>query len=211
MLRFELKKVFSKFKNRMAIIILFVVLILTTLLTINKVEYLDQDGYSSVGISAARNLRTEKNKWSGLLTEDVLLKAAEENKAINNSKEALSDDMEEQDKAYAKKQGISCIIDMINTAYSGWRDYNGYAIDNLSSDEIRNVYQRRISGLKEWIDSGEEDFTDAEKKYLISQYEKLKTPFRYEYIDGWSVLLQNIPTFIDLGADYRIFGIRRIF
>ena len=31
---------------------------------------------------------------------------------------------------------------------------------------------------------------------MIQKYEELKTPFYYEYIDGWSALLQNISTFI---------------
>ena len=31
---------------------------------------------------------------------------------------------------------------------------------------------------------------------MIRQYKNLETPFHYEYIDGWSALLQNISTFI---------------
>lgn len=31
---------------------------------------------------------------------------------------------------------------------------------------------------------------------MIRQYKNLDTPFRYEYVDGWSALLQNISTFI---------------
>lgn len=196
MLRFEVKKVFSKSKNKIAVIVLFIILIVTSILTINTVEYVDKDGNHSVGISAARNLREEKNKWSGYLTEDVFRAVLEENKTINNSKEALSDDIEEQDKAYAKKQGISGIIDVINNAFSEYRDYNYFAVDNVSSEEVKNIYKKRISILKEWIDSGEETFTEQQKDFLIQQYENLKTPFYYEYADGWAALLQNISTFI---------------
>lgn len=46
------------------------------------------------------------------------------------------------------------------------------------------------------MNSGEETFTDAQKDYLIRQYENLKTPFYYEYVGGWSALLQNISTYI---------------
>ena len=31
---------------------------------------------------------------------------------------------------------------------------------------------------------------------MIQKYEELKTPFYYEYMDGWAALLQNISTFI---------------
>lgn len=196
MLKFEIKKVFSKPKNKIAVILLFVVLVVTSILTINRVEYVDENGNHSVGITASRNLREAKNEWAGYLTEDTLRKVLEENTAINNSKEALSDDIVEQDKAYAKYQGIAGIVDVINSAFSEFRDYNPYAANSVSADEVGTIYERRISTLKNWMDSGEETFTEEEQKFLIQQYENLKTPFYYEYADGWAALLQNISTFI---------------
>ena len=196
MLRFELKKVFCKSKNRMAVIVLLMMLVITSILTINRVEYVDENGNSSVGISAANKLRTAKNEWTGYITEDVLKEVIQKNKEIINSEEALSDNIQEQNKAYSKKQVISGIIDVINNAFSEYRDYNYYAADSVSSEEVKNVYKKRISTLKEWLDSGEETYTQKQKEFLIQQYENLETPFYYEYVDGWSALLQNISTFI---------------
>ncbi len=200
MLRYEIKKVFSESKNRMAVIVLFVILVITSVLTINKVEYVDEKVNHSVGISAARDLREAKNEWKGYLTEDTLSKALEENRTINSSKEALSDDITEQNKAYAKKQGIAGIMDVIIYAFSDYRDYNYYAADHVSDDEVGTIYEKRISTLKEWLDSGKETFTQVEKDFMIQKYEELKTPFYYEYMDGWAALLQNISTFILLLA-----------
>lgn len=196
MFRFEIKKVFSKPKNKLAVILLLIALVITSILTINRVEYVDENGDHSVGIAASRNLREAKNKWAGYLTEDILRKVLEENRTINNSKEALSDEIVEQDKAYAKKQGIEGILDVINSAFSEFRDYNPYAADHVLDNEVGEIYERRISTLKNWLDTGEEAFTKEEKDFLIQNYENLKTPFYYEYIDGWSALLQNISTFI---------------
>ena len=145
MLKFEVKKVFSKPKNIIAVMLLFVVLVVTSVLTINRVEYVDENGNHSVGIKASRNLREAKNKWAGYLTEDTLRKALEENTTINNSKEAMSEDIAEQDKAYAKYQGIAGIIDIIdiiNSAFSEFRDYNPYAANSVSADEVGTVYER---------------------------------------------------------------------
>lgn len=194
MLRFEIKKVFSKTKNRITIIVLLVILIATSILTINRVEYVDESGNHSTGILAAKNLRQAKNEWSGYLTEDVFQNVLEKNRNINNK--ASSDSIEEENRKFAKKQGISTIRDVINYAFSEYRDYNDFAIDNISDDEACTVYERRISTLKEYLDSGEEIFTEKEKSFLIQQYENLDTPFYYEYMDGWSALLQNISTFI---------------
>ena len=196
MLLYEIKKVFSKSKNRIAVIVLFVILAITSILTINRVEYVDENGNSSVGISAARDLREAKNQWAGYLTADTLSKALEENRTINSSKEALSDDITEQNKAYAKKQGIAGIMDVIIYAFSDYRDYNYYVTEQVSDDEVGTIYERRISTLKNWLASGKETFTQAEKDFMIHKYKELKTPFYYEYMDGWAALLQNISTFI---------------
>lgn len=196
MLRFELKKVFSKFKNRMAVALLFFLLVVVSLLTMNRVYYTKEDGNHISGFSAAKSLREDQNKWKGYLTDQVLLEVLEENTAINNSKEALSEDIDEQDKAYAKKQGISGIAALINSAFSEWRDYNYYAIDGLTPQEVTQVYEKRVALLREWLDSGEEMFSDAQKDFLITQYETLDTPFYYEYVEGWSALLQSISTYL---------------
>ena len=177
MLKFEVKKVFSKPKNKIAVMLLFVVLVVTSVLTINRVEYVDENGNHSVGIKASRNLREAKNKWAGYLTEDTLRKALEENTTINNSKEAMSEDIAEQDKAYAKYQGIAGIIDIINSAFSEFRDYNPYAANSVSADEVGTVYERRLSTLKNWMNSGEETYTEEEQKFLIQQYEKLNLDY----------------------------------
>lgn len=196
MLKFEIKKVFSKGKNRMAVVILLVILVVVSMLTMNRVGYVDENGGHMSGIQAARKLRTEQNKWKGYLTEDVFARVVGENASINTSENVMSGDIRAQDKAYAKKQGISGIAELINNAFSAWRDYNYYAIDNVSEQEAGRVYARRISNLKEWFASGEERFTDAEKDFLIKQYENLKKPFYYEYAEGWSALLQNLSTFL---------------
>lgn len=196
MLQFEIKKVFSKFKNRMAVVLLLVILVAVSMLTMNRVEYIDSDGSHVSGMPGARSLREEKNKWRGNVTEDVLKEVAKENVSVNNSTEALADDIERQDKAYARKQGISSIVELINNAYSEWREYDYYAIDNISIEEAGSVYEKRVSNLKKYLESGEETFTELEKEFLIQRYEDLKTPFYHEYTDGWSALLQNISTFI---------------
>ena len=46
-LQFEIKKIFSKFKNRMAVLILLVILVAVSMLTMNRVEYIDKIGRAS--------------------------------------------------------------------------------------------------------------------------------------------------------------------
>ena len=100
---------------------------------------------------------------------------------------------------------------MISSAFSGWKDYDYYAADSVSPDEAGTVYERRISQLKTFLDSGEEYFSEAEKEYLISHFEDLETPFYYESVTGWDVLLQDISTFILILALFIGFFISGIF
>lgn len=55
---------------------------------------------------SCKRFKRSENEWKGYLTEDTLSKALEENRTINNSKEALSDDITEQNKAYAKSREL---------------------------------------------------------------------------------------------------------
>ncbi|KAF5067155.1 hypothetical protein DSECCO2_256240 [anaerobic digester metagenome] len=196
MIRFEIKKVFSKPRNKAALLFLIVTLIIVSILTINNVRYVDENGDTTTGIIAAKHLRELKNQWAGPVKDDVLSKAIEENTAINNSKEALSDIVQEKDKAYAKKQGFSDIIEMISNAFVSFGEYNYFRADSVTTEEVSKAYEKRISNLQEWLDTGEEHFSEAEKNFLIGQYKDLETPFYYEYTDGWQALLQNISTVI---------------
>ena len=196
MMKYELWKIFSKSRNRIAVILMLILCVVIGIMTVNRIEYVDENGNSSTGIVAARNLKSVKNQWSGYLTEEVFQKALRKNRQINASKEARSDDIQEQNKAFAKGQEISGVLDVIRVAFSDYRDYNYYAADSVTDEEAATVYDRRITTLKDWLDSGEEDYSDAEKAFLIRQYETLDTPFYYEYFDGWSALLQIIPTYL---------------
>ena len=75
MLRFEIKKVFSKTVNKIALLILVVALLVVSFFAVNSVDYVDENGTSTSGIAAARNLRNDKNQWSGYLTDNVLSEA----------------------------------------------------------------------------------------------------------------------------------------
>lgn len=111
MLLFEVKKVLSKPLNKAALLILAAVLIIGSFLTIRDVHYIDADGNTSTGISAACHLREEKNQWKGYLTEDILKRVIQENRTVSASPEAQSDDIQENNKAAAMGQGFSISSD----------------------------------------------------------------------------------------------------
>lgn len=204
MLLFEVKKIFSKPINRIALIILMLALALVSFWTIRDVHYYNEDGITTVsGIQAVSELKEAKNQWSGYLTEDVLQKVIIENNTINSTEEALSDDYVENDKAFAMKQPYLDIQYMINKAFVDFKaDYDYYRIDTLPVGEVGSLYNKRISNFKSWLASEDvsETYSEDEKMFLIEKYESLETPLKYEYFEGWKTLLdtQYLPTFMIL-------------
>ena len=200
MLRFELKKIFSKSSNKIVCLLLAITLGVICYFAVGYVTYVDKNGESSSGFVAAQTLRKEKNQWAGYITEDVLRKVIEENTLINQSKEYLSDDVRENNKAYSKKQGFSDIREMINRAFCSFQEYNYYRADSVTKKDINSFYDRRTAILNEWLNAEEQEnyYSENEKQFLIEQYEKLKTPLYYEYADGWEALLEYAPSIIML-------------
>lgn len=200
MVRFEIKKIFSKPLNKIALILIAVVVCIESHLAISSMLYVDENGDTITGIFAAQPLREAKMQWCGYITEDILSRIVEENAHISNSDEYLSDDVKENNKAFSKMQGFYDIRSIINRAFCSFRQYDYYRIDSISGDEVRSFYERRISYLVEWLNSDEaiNHFSDEEKLFLIGQYNKLETPLYYEYFDGWDVLLERAPAIIML-------------
>lgn len=196
MIRFELKKIFSKPVNKIVFLLLMIVLCVVSHFAIGYADYVDENGETTAGVAAARALREEKNEWAGYITEDVLRKVLQENKLINNSEEYLSSDVIESNKAYSKKQGFSDIRELINRAFCDSQEYNYYRADSVTQEEILSFYDRRTESLIEWLNSDEQEnrYSEQERQFLIAQYEKLETPFYYEYSDGWEALLEYAPS-----------------
>ena len=80
---------------------------------------------------------------------------------------------------------------MINRAFCSFREYDYYRADSVTTEEVKEFYNRRILNLKEWLNSEEakDQYTDLEKQFLLERYEELETPLYYEYADGWVALL----------------------
>ncbi len=213
MLRYEIKKCFSKTANKIGLLILTVVLIIVSYFAVTYVDYVDEDGNNRTGIIAVRSLRDMKNQWAGYITEDVLREVIVQNALVNASAEYQSNDVQENNKAYSKKQGFSDIRDMINHAFCGFREYNYYRADSVTTEEVSEFYARRVSNLEEWLysDEAKEQFTDMEKQFLIKQYERLETPLYYEYADGWIALLEYAPSIIMLTVLITSFFVSGIF
>ena len=154
MVKFEIKKVFLRRGNQMAVALLALLLCVVCFFAGN-ISYVNESGETETGFQAVKKLREEQKEWAGLLDEVKIRKVIEENNKISQTPEAKSEDFQENDKAFHKKQGFQEIRNLLNYAYAeGFRDYNYFRADSLKPEDASEFYENRIVLLKEWL-SGE--------------------------------------------------------
>ena len=151
MVRFELKKIFAKSSNKIALIILLVAIVVISYFAIGSIEYVDSSGNSHTGITAYNRLKEVKNEWKGNITESVLQEVLEENNKIKSSEEYLSKNDTENNIAYSRGQGFSDIKDMINRSFCDFQEYDYYRVDTVTPTELGNFYSNRIDNLKKQL------------------------------------------------------------
>ncbi len=197
MFRYEMKKVFSKRSSKTAILLLLVIVGITCWFAID-VSFVNESGETETGYGAVRQLKEKQKEWAGILDEEKLRQAIEENNRINATPEANSNNLIEREIAYSRKQGIDGIRSLLNQSYAEeFRSYDYYRADSLCAEDAGAFYENRITLLKDWLSGDAKDqFTEKEKEYLIRQYESLETPFFYDYTKGWIQALEYSPTVI---------------
>lgn len=187
MIRYEIKKIFSKSLSKVSLVVLLFSLLISCYFAITNVSFLDEQGKSHTGIAAAKSLREEKQKWKGVLDEAALQAVLDEYKKISEEYPIRPGDDSANLLHDSKVQGFSEIKDMINMGFCEFRDFNYYRIDSLSKEEVGQIYENRGKSLEKWLNSEDADglFDENEKAFLIEQYREMKAPLYYEDYDGW--------------------------
>ena len=192
MLYYEIKKIFVKTSNRLALLVLIIALCIVCYRAISGVEFVDENGKTETGINAVQELKTAKKEWAGILTEDKIAKVIRENERINQTKEYQSENDQMNNIAYSWKQGFSDIRNLLILSYGNFREYDYYIPDSLSAEDAGEFYKNRTAHLREWLDTeAKENYSEKEKEFLVQKYEKLKTPLNYDWTEGWKQLLEN--------------------
>ena len=63
-------------------------------------------------------------------------------------------------------------------------------ISYFEPDKLTDIYERRQLAIEEYLENNSQ--TGNEKEYLLQINEKVTTPFRFEWMEGWSVLLSRM-------------------
>ncbi len=197
MLKYELKKVFSRNANRVALILLLAVLCFTCYFALG-VSWVDENGDSHSGLAAVAQLRAAQKEWTGYLDVETIRQVIAENLRIESMPEAQSENLRDIEITYGRKQGIMEIRELLNRAFAdGFRSYDYYRADALTLEDAPKFYENRVHLLEEWLEEEAVDqFSELEKAFLTERYKGLAIPFYYDYSHGWHQLFEYAPTIV---------------
>lgn len=197
MLRYEIKKIFTRPSNKIALFLMLLLLGYSCWFAAN-ISYVNEQAENEHGPKAVRQLRTMQKEWAGPLTIEKIQQVIAENQRISQTPQAQSKDYTQNDIAYSWKQGIIEIRELLNDSFAEeFRSYDYYRADSLTPKDADAFYDNRTKLLKEWLASEEANIlSDTEKAYLVQQYEALETPIYYDYMRGWTQLFEYAPTII---------------
>ncbi|MDY3013662.1 MAG: ABC transporter permease, partial [Evtepia sp.] len=189
MTRYELKKIFSRTSNRIALILLALVVGVTTYLACH-VKYVDEAGQSQYGLAAVRQLRADQKTWAGTLDEETLRQSIGAIQDVVQSPEYQSEDLVQQEIAYHRQLALELIRDLLNQSFSeAFRSYDYFTANTLTPEDAPRFYSNRTALLRDWLsDEADTNFSQAEKNFLLARYEAFPTPITVDYIKGWEQL-----------------------
>lgn len=209
MVRYEIKKILGRPSGRIALLLFICTLVIACWQSIQGgglgYIWVNEQGDGEVGLSAARKLRAVQHEWEGLLDEEYLADIMRELNRIATTPEYRSEEYEQNDIAFSWQHALLPVRYMLNNSFSSdFRDFNWYLADTLDPSLAGNFYSNRVKLLTEWLydetDEAYTLYTEREKQYLISQYEKWETPIYYDYMNGWSQLLENAGYIVLIGV-----------
>ena len=197
MLRYELKKVFSRTSNKVAMLLLAALVFITCYFALG-VSWVDENGDSHSGPAAVARLRAAQKEWAGYLDEEAIQRVILENQRIQSMPEAHNDNVRDSNITYGRGQGIQEIRRVLNCSFAeGFRNYDYHRMDSLTPEDASQFYTNRCRLLQEWLEEEAKDkFSEREKAFLTERYESLETPLYYDYSLGWTQLLEYAPTIV---------------
>lgn len=196
MLRYELKKIFSRSGGRLALLVLVIGVAVICYSSMLHISYTDENGDSHSGPAAAQELRRVQSDWAGPIDAAMITRAIDENQKIIASDDYNSDDIQRQNAAYHDGQGFETIRGLVAQTYGGFNEYDYFRINSLLPEEASELYERRVQNLENWLARPDVSFSPAEEEYLVSHYKAMETPLVNAYNEGWDTLLYYWPTLV---------------
>lgn len=198
LVKFELKKLFTK---KMNIIVLIVCLFLITILfSLSGIDFLASDelGNNYKGQEAIDLRKEQIAQINGTLTNERITQEINDlQKLKENPDNLVVNSYGEED--FSKKvyneylDNRLNLLTNINKVYAGYSSSYINEILNVDLENIEDFYTLRQNVIKENLnqDYSGKTYTDQEKEYWIEKSSNVETPFEYDFYYGWSNIFNS--------------------
>ena len=194
MLKFELKKIFSKRINQVLLAAVLVVTIIYSGMAIGSISYTDEEGQDHTGIEAGRLLAEDINQWKGELTAEKISEVINDYKTLSAEyPDGIPDT--EYGKTIQSYYDIYDFVIGIMTPDSEWDESVVYQLSDEQLQDIYTIYQEKKKKMAE-----EYGTTPEKRNYLESIYEKIEIPLSFEAKDSWDTMTMYAQTYVLLMA-----------
>ncbi len=216
LIRYELQKIIFKRANQIVVILLAILIAYTCRNAIQKVEWVDDKGEVETGHAAAVKLQEASEEWSGVLDQELLEKVLAELKEIYGSTKIDVQSEESNWLLRNKLQGMQDLADILSATFG--EKYGTYEemVADLQPEDLLLFYEERMENRKEWLYEDETswgyyNYSENEKKYILSQYASLESPIEVGYHEGWVQASEQIPALLKYGIILLSFVLAGIF
>lgn len=188
-LKYELKKVFSKKMNRIILIGTMLAAVVLSMFAAGGVHYVDKGGKVHVGPSSSRRLAADQNRWSGELTGEKIARAVESRKEVRNR---YPDDVpdEEYGETIQACRDITDFAVYVLTPDTDWDEDVLYQLEDGQAEDIYSIYEENQQKMAE-----EYGKTPGQRQFLREQYNKIDLPLTYAAKDSWDTILVYVETY----------------
>lgn len=194
MLKYELKKIFSKRINQVLLAAVLVVTVIYSGMAIGSMRYTDEEGQDHTGIEAGRLLAEDKNHWKGDLTAETISQVIKDYKELSAKyPDGIPDT--EYGKTIQSYYDIKDFVIGIMTPNSEWDES---VLNQLSDEQLEDIYTIYQGNMKKMAE--EYGTTPEKRSYLESIYEKIEIPLTFEAKDSWDTMTMYAQTYVMLMA-----------
>lgn len=189
MLKYELKKVFSKRINQIVLMAALALAVVFSAFAVKSVYYTDVNGKRHTGITSARKLADERNRWKGELTSEKIAEVVKSDRELRQKYSGEIPDTE-----YGKtKQSYEDITSFAISVLTPDSEWDAGVLNQLSDEEAGALYSTYKDNIRKMVKEYGE--TKEQRQFLEKQYDKIKMPFTYKAMVSWDTMILYAETY----------------
>lgn len=192
MVWYEIKKILLRPSCRIVLILLLVLCMYSCYQEVygdNGVEWLMETGERLRGPAAAREMRSAQEAWSGIVDCPMLENALKILKQYEAEEKEHPEDINYRFQHIQPVWEIRNLLNLSGKDYFEWKPHDFFNAETLTAETLPNIKEQRVKQLKNYLYddtySASSRFSQQEKEYLLSCFEKMDPTLQMGYAQGW--------------------------